>query len=246
MSLLEIENLRVRAEAREIIRGISLSLEAGQVHIIMGQNGSGKSTLLLALAGSPRYEVAGKASFEGKNLLSLKPHERARAGILLAFQQPVEVPGVRMADFLRRAYCARFGKEIPVLEFESLLQRKMDELGIEREFAMRGLNEGFSGGEKKKSEMLQLSLLKPKLALLDELDSGLDVDAAPKVAEMVERARQDGASAIVVTHYTKILRGLRPDRVHVMKDGRIILSGDARLAQKLEREGFGWAYRSVG
>ena len=244
-SLLEIDGLRVRADSKEIVRGVSLSVKAGEVHVIMGQNGSGKSTLLNALAGHPKYRVEGSAVFEGKDLLAMKPHERARAGMFLAFQSPNEVSGVTLSNFLRRAYVARFGKEVSVLEFEKILGGKMKQLGMEPSFAERGVNEGFSGGEKKRSEMLQLAVLEPKIALLDELDSGLDVDALARIAETAALIRKKNTSLVIVTHYARILRGIKADAVHVMKDGKIILSGDEHLAHKLEEQGYAWAYRNA-
>ncbi len=245
MAFFEVEGLRASVGGKEIVRGVSLSLKPGQVHVIMGQNGSGKSTFLSALAGHPRYSVSGSAMLDGANLLSMKPHERARAGLFMAFQSPSEVPGVPLSSFLRRAYAARFGREISVLEFEKVLDAKMRMLGMEKGFAARGVNEGFSGGEKKRSEILQLALLEPRVALLDELDSGLDVDALSKISEMLGRIRKKDTALVIVTHYARILRGIRADAVHVMRDGKIILSGDERLAHKLEKDGYEWAYRSV-
>jgi Fe-S cluster assembly ATP-binding protein len=240
MNLLEVKNLTVSADGKEIVKGLSLAIKPGEVHVIMGQNGSGKSTLLNALAGHPKYSVEGSAEFNGKNLLPLKPHERARAGLFLAFQSPNEVPGVSLSSFLRRAYAARFGKEVSVAEFEKILREKMQRLGMEKSFADRGVNEGFSGGEKKRSEMLQLAVLEPKLAMLDELDSGLDVDALANIAKTLGAIRKPDTAAIIVTHYARILENLRADRVHVMRDGKIVASGDARLAAKLEKNGYGW------
>lgn len=245
MNLLEVKNLRVFAGEKEIVKGLSLSVKPGEVHVIMGQNGSGKSTLLNALAGHPKYRVVGEASFEGKSLLAMKPHERARAGMFLAFQHPNEVAGVSLAAFLRRAYVARHGKEVSVAEFEKILREKMQMLGMEKSFAERGLNEGFSGGEKKRSEILQLAVLEPKLAMLDELDSGLDVDALSKIAETLAAIRKPDTAVIIVTHYARILKNLHADRVHVMKDGKLIASGDARLAAKLEEKGYAWVENSV-
>ena len=245
MGLLDISNLRAYAEGKEIVKGVSISVKPGEVHVIMGQNGSGKSTLLNALAGHPKYKVEGSAVFDGKNLLAMKPHERARAGLFLAFQSPNEVPGVSLAAFLRRAYVARFGREVSVLEFDRILGEKMKLLGMEKGFSERGVNEGFSGGEKKRSEILQLAVLQPKVALLDELDSGLDVDALSRISEMLKMIRKKDTAIVIVTHYARILKGLKADAVHVMRDGKIILSGDERLAHKLEDEGYAWAYRNA-
>lgn len=240
MDLLETKNLKTYAEDKEIVKGLTLTVQPGEVHVIMGQNGSGKSTLLNALAGHPKYRVEGAASFEGKDLLAMKPHERARAGLFLAFQQPNEVAGVSLANFLRRAYVARFGREVSVAEFEKILNEKMRLLGMDRAFAERGVNEGFSGGEKKRSEILQLAVLEPKVAMLDELDSGLDVDALAKIAETIALIRKPGTSLIIVTHYARILKNLKADHVHVMRDGRIIASGEGELAHRLEEKGYGW------
>lgn len=240
MYLLDVENLKVRVDGSELVKGVSLKVKKGEVHVIMGQNGTGKSTLLSALAGNPKYKVGGKAKFGGKDLLSMKPHERARQGLFLSFQNPTEVPGVPMASFLHRAYVAKRGKEISVLEFERLLLEKMQSLGIEKSFSDRGVNEGFSGGEKKRSEILQLAMLEPKLAMLDEIDSGLDVDAIAGIAKAIEKMREGGMSLVIVTHYARILKNIRPDAVHVMQGGKIIASGDARLANKIEESGYGW------
>ncbi|MCX6772487.1 MAG: Fe-S cluster assembly ATPase SufC [Candidatus Micrarchaeota archaeon] len=245
MALLETKNLKVYAGETEIVKGVSLTVQPGEVHVIMGQNGSGKSTLLNALAGHPKYSVKGSAEFDGKNLLALKPHERARAGMFLAFQSPNEISGVTLSAFLRRAYAARFGKEVSVAEFEKILRDKMKLLGMEPSFAERGVNEGFSGGEKKRSEILQLAVLEPRLALLDELDSGLDVDALSKIAQTLALIRKKETGIVIVTHYARILKGLHVDKVHVMKDGKIILSGDGRLANKLEEQGYAWAYKNA-
>ncbi|MCX8197491.1 MAG: Fe-S cluster assembly ATPase SufC [Candidatus Micrarchaeota archaeon] len=245
MALLSLRDVEVSVGDLKIVKGISLDINAGEVHVIMGQNGSGKSTLLSALAGHPKYKVSGKAVFDGKDLFRLKPHERASLGLLMAFQSPNEVPGVPLASFLRRAYAARFGREISPFEFEKILNEKMAMLGMEAALAKRGINEGFSGGEKKRSEILQLAVLEPRLALLDELDSGLDVDAISKISKMLEKLITPQSSMLIVTHYARILKGLKVDAVHVMRDGKIILSGDQRLAHKLEEEGYQWVYRSI-
>ena len=245
MDLLDVKNLSVLAEGKKIVKGVTLSIKPGEVHVIMGQNGSGKSTLLNALAGHPKYVAEGSVKFAGKDLLAMKPHERARAGLFLAFQSPNEVPGVALSSFLRRAYVARHGKEISVPEFENLLNEKMKLLGMDRNFASRGVNEGFSGGEKKRSEILQLSVLQPKLAMLDELDSGLDVDALSKISELLAAIKSKDTALLIVTHYARILKGLKPDKVHVMRDGAIIASGDSRLAEKLEERGYTWINNSI-
>lgn len=245
MDLLEVKGLKAYAEDKEIVKGLDLHVKPGEVHVIMGQNGSGKSTLLNALAGHPKYRVEGAAKFEGKDLLAMKPHERARAGLFLAFQHPNEVSGVTLAAFLRRAYVARFGKEVSVAEFEKILREKMRILGMEKSFAERGVNEGFSGGEKKRSEMLQLAVLEPKLAMLDELDSGLDVDALARIAETIGMIKKEGTSIIIVTHYARILKNLKADHVHVMREGKIIVSGEGALAHKLEEKGYGWVNTAI-
>ena len=245
MALLETDNLKVYAGEKEIVKGVSLTIQPGEVHVIMGQNGSGKSTFLNALAGHPKYRAEGAVQFDGKDLLALKPHERARAGMFLAFQSPNEISGVTLSAFLRRAYAARFGREVSVSEFDKILSEKMKLLGMEKSFAERGVNEGFSGGEKKRSEILQLAVLEPKLALLDELDSGLDVDALSKIAQTIALIRNKETGIVIVTHYARILKGLKADKVHVMKDGKIILSGDERLAHKLEEQGYAWAYKNA-
>ena len=240
MALLSLKNLRVSAGEKEIIRGVSLDVGEGEVHVIMGQNGSGKSTLLSALAGNPKYAADGTALFEGKDLLALKPHERARRGLFLAFQSPIEVPGVSLSSFLRRAYAARFGDEMSALEFDRILSAKAEAIGLTRSFFSRGINDGMSGGERKMSEILQLSVLEPRLAMLDEPDSGLDVDALERVGAAIGKIRRNGMSMIIVTHYARVLRGIKADRVHVLHAGKLVASGDERLAQKIEEKGYGW------
>jgi Fe-S cluster assembly ATP-binding protein len=240
MALLSLKELHINAGEKKIISGLSLDIGEGEVHVVMGQNGSGKSTLLSAIAGSPKYSVKGSAVFEGKDLLSLKPHERARRGIFLAFQSPLEVPGVSLESFLRRAYAARFGDEMSALEFSKILQAKAEGLGISRSFFPRSINDGMSGGERKMSEILQLSVLEPRLAMLDEPDSGLDVDALERVGRAIGKLRHRNMSMLIVTHYARVLAGIKPDRVHVMHAGKIVASGDERLAQKIEERGYGW------
>jgi Fe-S cluster assembly ATP-binding protein len=240
MYALELENFSIFADKKQIVKEVSFKIKPGEVHLIMGQNGSGKSTLLNALAGHPKYSVQGKAKFFGEDLMALKPHERARKGIFLAFQNPIEVPGVSIFNFLKRALSSKLGKEISVSDFEKIIYEKMDLLGIERSFALRGVNEGFSGGERKKSEVLQLAVLEPKLVMLDELDSGLDIDAVNKTFEMLAKMKRDDMSMLIVTHYARILKNLKPDFVHVMRNGEIILSGTEELALKLEEKGYAW------
>ncbi|MBO8141371.1 MAG: Fe-S cluster assembly ATPase SufC [Firmicutes bacterium] len=241
---LEIRDLHVSIEGKEIIRGLSLTVRGGEVHAIMGPNGSGKSTLAYTLMGHPRYVVEdGEILMDGEDVLEMEPDERARRGLFLAFQYPVEIPGVTVANFLRTAYNAIHGgegEEISVLEFHKLLKKHMEELQIDESFASRYLNEGFSGGEKKRHEILQMALLKPRIAVMDETDSGLDIDALKIVAEGVNRQRSDELGVLVITHYQRILRYLEPDYVHIMLDGRIVRSGGRELAEELEEKGYDW------
>ena len=247
--MLDIKNLHASvgegAEAKEILRGIDLAVGAGEVHAIMGPNGSGKSTLAGVLAGKPGYEVTeGQVLYEGRDLLALAPDERARDGIFLAFQYPVEIPGVGNSQFLRLAYNsvqAQRGKdELDPLEFDDFVREKMKLLDMNPEFLERSVNEGFSGGEKKRNEILQMALLEPRLAILDETDSGLDIDALKVVANGVNRlARKDNA-IVLVTHYQRLLNYIVPDYVHVMDAGRIVKTGGKDLALELEARGYDW------
>jgi Fe-S cluster assembly ATP-binding protein len=236
---LVIEDLHVQVEDKQILRGVDLTVEAGKVHALMGPNGSGKSTLAYALAGHPRYRVTGgKVTFKGEDVLDLIPDERARLGMFLAMQYPVEVPGVSVTNFLRTAMNAVRGEDVPVREFAKDLREQMRQLDMDPRFAERNLNEGFSGGEKKRHEILQMALLKPELAILDETDSGLDVDALRVVAEGVNRLRGPQLGVLLITHYTRILRYISPDVVHVMVEGRVVQSGGPELADQLEAEGY--------
>ena len=244
-SLLTVSDLHVSAGDRSIVSGLDLEIASGEVHAIMGPNGSGKSTLVNALMGHPSYAVtAGSAAFGGADLLSLEPHERARAGLFLAFQYPKEIAGVTLRSFLLAALNAQREAREPgsprlsPLRFSAQLEEAMRALSMDTAFAERSLNRGFSGGEKKKAEILQMTLLKPRLALLDETDSGLDVDALKTVADGVNRLRGPEFSALIVTHYARILEHVRPDRVHVMLRGRIVESGGPELALQLEKEGY--------
>ena len=236
---LVIEDLHVQVENKQILRGVDLTVEAGKVHALMGPNGSGKSTLAYAQAGHPRYRVTGgKVTFKGEDMLGTTPDERARLGMFLAMQYPVEVPGVSVTNFLRTAMNAVRGEDIPVREFAKDLREQMRLLDMDPRFAERNLNEGFSGGEKKRHEILQMALLRPELAILDETDSGLDVDALRVVAEGVNRLRGPRLGVLLITHYTRILRYISPDVVHVMVEGRVVETGGPELADRLEAEGY--------
>jgi Fe-S cluster assembly ATP-binding protein len=236
---LVIEDLHVAVEDKEILRGVDLTVEPGRVHALMGPNGSGKSTLAYALAGHPRYRVTGgKVTFKGEDVLHLPPDERARLGMFLAMQYPVEVPGVSVTNFLRTAINAVRGEDVSVRDFARELREQMRALDMDPRFAERSLNEGFSGGEKKRHEILQMALLRPQLAILDETDSGLDVDALRVVADGVNRLRSPELGILLITHYTRILRYISPDFVHVMVDGRVVQSGGPELADELEAKGY--------
>jgi Fe-S cluster assembly ATP-binding protein len=236
---LVIEDLHVNVGDKEILRGVDLAVEPGRVHALMGPNGSGKSTLAYALAGHPGYRVtAGKVEFKGQDVLQLVADERARLGMFLAMQYPVEVPGVSVTNFLRTAVNSVRGEDVPVREFARELREQMKLLGIDPRFSERNLNEGFSGGEKKRHEILQMALLRPELAILDETDSGLDVDALRVVADGVNRLRGPGLGVLLITHYTRILRYIAPDAVHVMVGGRVVRSGGPELADELEEHGY--------
>src|SRR6516164_8746080 len=243
--MLEINNLHARVDDKEILRGVNLAVKAGEVHAIMGENGSGKSTLAGVLAGRDAYEVtAGEVRFEGKDLLELDPEERAREGIFLAFQYPVEIPGVSNTYFLKAAVNAvrthRGLPEYDAREFLKLVKEKTRLLHISEELLKRPVNEGFSGGEKKRNEIFQMAVLDPRLAILDETDSGLDIDALKAVADGVNALRSKDRAMIVITHYQRLLNYIVPDFVHVLFDGRIIKSGKKELAIELERKGYDW------
>ena len=235
---LVVEGLHAAVEGKEILRGVDLRVPAGEVHALMGPNGSGKSTLAYTLLGHPRYVVtAGAARFNGTDLLALRTDERARLGIFLAFQYPVAIPGVTVVNFLRAALKAQ-GKEMPARDFLRALDTEMERLRVDRDFRQRYINDGFSGGEKKRLEILQVALLRPRFAILDETDSGLDVDALRTVADGVNRLIGPEMGILIITHYPRILEHLRPDRVHVFHDGRVVLSGEHDLARRIEREGY--------
>ncbi|GAB3146200.1 Fe-S cluster assembly ATPase SufC [Microbispora hainanensis] len=240
MSTLEIRDLHVAVGDKEILRGVDLTVRSGETHAIMGPNGSGKSTLAYAIAGHPKYTVtSGSVLLDGEDLLEMSVDERSRAGLFLAMQYPVEVPGVSVSNFLRSAITAVRGEAPKLREFAKELKAGMDALSIDPAFAQRNTNEGFSGGEKKRHEILQLELLKPKIAVLDETDSGLDVDALRVVSEGINRFRASGDTGVLlITHYTRILRYVKPDFVHVFAGGRVVEEGGPELADKLENEGY--------
>jgi Fe-S cluster assembly ATP-binding protein len=245
---LEIKNLHVSVQEQPILKGVDLLVRQGEVHALMGPNGSGKSTLAYTLAGHPFYEpTAGQVVFDGRDLLEMEPDERSRAGLFLAFQYPVAVPGVTVANFLRQALNSRRRAEdpedkgIPIPVFRRLLKEKMEMLNMDQRFAGRYLNEGFSGGEKKRAEILQMATLEPKIAILDETDSGLDIDALRVVSEgAMALHRASGMGILVITHYQRILNYVQPDFVHVLIDGRIVESGGPELALELEEKGYDW------
>jgi len=247
MAELVIKNLHVNIEGKEIIKGLNLTISQGEVHAIMGPNGTGKSTLAYTLMGHPSYTVTeGEVTYKGQNILELKADERSRLGFFLAFQYPVSIPGVTLANFLRTALNSRRkvehpeDKGIPIPEFRKMLKEKMDVLKMDHSFAGRYLNEGFSGGEKKRAEVLQMAILKPEIAILDETDSGLDIDALRIVSEGVNILRNSDLGVLLITHYQRILNYIKPDFVHVMLDGKIVESGGADLALHLEEQGYDW------
>ena len=246
---LEIRNLHASVEGDEklILRGVDLTVKQGEIHALMGPNGSGKSTLANVLMGNPAYEVrAGEVLLNGENLLEMEPDERSRAGLFLAFQYPVAIPGVTLANFLRHAINARLkaedpeSKGIPIPKFARLMRQKMSQLHIDHAFAGRYLNEGFSGGEKKRAEVLQMAVLEPRIAVLDETDSGLDIDALRIVADGVNSLTGPNMGALVITHYQRMLNYIKPDYVHVVYDGRLVESGGPELALELEAKGYEW------
>ncbi len=247
MSELVIKNLRVNVEDNEILKGVDLTIRKGEIHAIMGPNGTGKSTLAYALMGHPNYDVTGgEAMFKGKNVLDLEPDERSHLGLYLAFQYPIAIPGVTVANFLRTAINSHRkaadpgDKGVPIPEFRTMLKERMDLLKMDHSFAGRYLNEGFSGGEKKRAEILQMAALQPEIAILDETDSGLDIDALRVVSEGVNALRGGEFGALVITHYQRILNYIKPDFVHIMLDGRVVESGGPELALRLEEQGYDW------
>jgi Fe-S cluster assembly ATP-binding protein len=252
MSELVISDLHVRVEGKEILKGVNLAVKQGEVHALMGPNGTGKSTLAYTLMGHPLYEVSqGEILFKGKNLLELPADERAHLGIFLAFQYPVAIPGVSVANFLRSALNAQrryhdpLDKGIPILEFRKQLREKMDNLKMDHSFAGRYLNDGFSGGEKKRAEVLQMATLKPEIAIMDETDSGLDIDALRIVSEGVNSLKGPDLGVLVITHYQRILNYINPEFVHILLDGKIVESGGPELALHLEEQGYDWVREKV-
>ena len=243
--MLEIKNLQARVEDKEILKGVDLTIKAGEVHAIMGPNGSGKSTLAHVLAGREGYQITGgEVLFEGHDLLSMKPEDRARAGVFLAFQYPVEIAGVNNTYFLKAALNAvrksRGEEELDAMDFLELVKDRLKPLKMDESMLQRSVNEGFSGGEKKKNEVLQMAVLEPKLAILDETDSGLDIDALKVVADGVNALRRKDRAFLLVTHYQRLLDHIVPDQVHVLAQGRIVKSGGKELAKELEQKGYGW------
>ncbi|WP_057491672.1 Fe-S cluster assembly ATPase SufC [Streptococcus orisasini] len=249
MSVLEIKNLHVSIEDKEILKGVNLTLKTGEIAAIMGPNGTGKSTLSAAIMGNPVFEVTqGEVLLDGENILEMEVDERARLGLFLAMQYPSEIPGITNAEFIRAAMNAgkKDDEKVSVRDFITKLDEKMELLGMKEEMAERYLNEGFSGGEKKRNEILQLLMLEPKFALLDEIDSGLDIDALKVVSKGVNAMRGENFGAMIITHYQRLLNYITPDVVHVMMDGRIVLSGGAELAVRLEKEGYAKIAEELG
>jgi len=237
----QIEGLRVTIENKEILRGVDLVIDQGEVHALMGPNGSGKSTLANAIMGHPKYQVtAGKILFKGEDIVGMTPDARARAGLFLAFQYPIGIPGVVMGNFLRASLKARRGEDVPVREFRKVLDETMDLLKVDQSFVRRYVNEGFSGGEKKRAEVLQMALLKPEMAVLDETDSGLDIDALKTVADGINTLRGPDLGVLLITHYTRILNYIKPDVVHVFYAGQVVKTGGPDLADELEKQGYDW------
>lgn len=248
-SVLEIKNLHVSIEDKEILKGVDLTIKGGEFHAIMGPNGTGKSTLASAIMGHPKYEVTeGTITLDGEDVLEMEVDERARAGLFLAMQYPSEISGVTTSDFLRSAINARReeGDEIPLMKFIKKLDQDLDYLDIDQNMATRYLNEGFSGGEKKRNEILQLMQLQPEIAILDEIDSGLDIDALKVVSKGINKMRSDDFGCLIITHYQRLLNYITPDFVHVMMQGRVVKSGGPELAKRLEAEGYEWIKEELG
>ncbi|MDA2787596.1 Fe-S cluster assembly ATPase SufC [Staphylococcus aureus] len=248
-STLEVKDLHVSIEDKEILKGVNLTINTDEIHAIMGPNGTGKSTLSSAIMGHPSYEVTkGEVLLDGVNILELEVDERAKAGLFLAMQYPSEITGVTNADFMRSAINAKReeGQEINLMQFIKKLDKNMDFLGIDKDMAQRYLNEGFSGGEKKRNEILQLMMLEPKFAILDEIDSGLDIDALKVVSKGINQMRGENFGALMITHYQRLLNYITPDKVHVMYAGKVVKSGGPELAKRLEEEGYEWVKEEFG
>ncbi|MFU0782417.1 MAG: Fe-S cluster assembly ATPase SufC [Thermoanaerobacterium thermosaccharolyticum] len=238
-TLLEIKNVKAEVDGKEILKGLNLTIKKGEIHAIMGPNGSGKSTLCNVIMGNPHYKVTnGEILFEGEDIVKLKVNERAKKGIFLSFQSPEEIPGITVDNFIRTSLSAVTNKNMPMLQFAKSMKEKMDMLDMKPEYRTRYLNVGFSGGEKKKSEILQMAMLNPKLVMLDEIDSGLDIDALKVVAETVRKLKTDDMSILIITHYNRILDYLEPDVISVLANGRIVKEGDKNLAKELEKTGY--------
>lgn len=249
MSVLEVKDLHVAIEDKEILKGVNLKMKTGEIHAIMGPNGTGKSTLSAAIMGNPNYEVTqGEILFDGKNILDLEVDERARLGLFLAMQYPSEIPGITNAEFMRAAINSRREEadKLSVIQFLKKLDKKMDLLNMPEEMAERYLNEGFSGGEKKRNEILQLLMIEPSFAILDEIDSGLDIDALKVVAKGINAMRGENFGAMIITHYQRLLNYIVPDVVHIMMDGKVVLTGGADLAKRLEAEGYAGISEELG
>jgi Fe-S cluster assembly ATP-binding protein len=245
-AVLQVEDLRVSVEGKQILNGLDLTVPAGEVHAIMGPNGSGKSTLANTLMGHPHYEVtSGRILLKGQDISKLPPHERAKRGMFLAMQYPTSIPGVTMVNFLRAAMKAVQGKDMPVREFRERLREALDVLKMDESFARRYVNEGFSGGEKKRAEVLQMSLLRPVMAVMDETDSGLDIDALRTVAEGINALRSPEVGILLITHYQRILNYVTPDHIHVLYRGKIVRSGGRELATELEEKGYDWITNAI-
>ncbi|WP_289087432.1 Fe-S cluster assembly ATPase SufC [uncultured Veillonella sp.] len=243
--LLRVENLHVAVEEKEILKGIDLTINTGEIHVVMGTNGAGKSTLANAIMGNPAYTVTeGKIVFDGKDITEDAVNDRAKAGIFMSFQSPISIPGITVENFIRTAKTTITGEQQRALAFKKELKSKMDELSFDSSYAQRYVNDGFSGGERKKNEILQMSILNPKLAMLDETDSGLDVDAVRIVSEGVSRFHNENNAVLIITHHNSILQKLKPDFVHILINGRIVKTGDASLVAEVEKQGYD-AYKAL-
>lgn len=243
--LLRVENLHVAVEEKEILKGIDLTINTGEIHVVMGTNGAGKSTLANAIMGNPAYTVTeGKIVFDGKDITEDAVNDRAKAGIFMSFQSPISIPGITVENFIRTAKTMITGEQQRALAFKKELKSKMDELSFDSSYAQRYVNDGFSGGERKKNEILQMSILNPKLAMLDETDSGLDVDAVRIVSEGVSRFHNENNAVLIITHHNSILQKLKPDFVHILINGRIVKTGDASLVEEIEKQGYD-AYKAL-